>query len=119
MTKESFKKIGDPGGLGADNIDEGSTEILNVQDRISDVEFWVQDQVAEASKQTLVYSPLTFKLTIESIKENNFLEKPSQPNISQDWGGDTKIIKGKELKKSGFSYGIETGTNAAGDILEI
>lgn len=36
----------------------------------------------------------------------------------QDWESDKKIIKGRELKKSVFSHGIEAGTSTPADLVE-
>ena len=38
--------------------------------------------------------------------------------VFKDWEGDTKIIKGKELKKSVFSHGIEARTSTSADLVE-
>jgi len=111
--KLTYKQPGDPGGFGAGNIDEDLPEIPDLKDTISDSEFWdkVQNQEPEYSENELnpkeapVSSQPTYKLTKESIKENDFLDKQPQPLLFKDWEGDEKIIKGKELKKiSIFSW---------------
>lgn len=122
--KLTYKQSGNAGGkgFGAGNIDEDLPEIPDLKNTISDSEFWdkVQNQESTDSeeKDEPVSSPPTYKLTRESIKENDFLDKQPQPLVFKDWEGETRIIKGKELKKSTFSHGIEAGTSTLEDLVE-
>jgi len=92
--KLTYKKSGDPGGkgFGTGNIDEDLPEIPDLKDTISDSEFWdkVQNQEPKDSeeKEERVSSPPTYKLTKESIKKNDFLEKQLEPFLFQDWEGE-------------------------------
>jgi hypothetical protein len=118
-----YKQLGDPG---AGNINENLLEIPDMKDRISDPQFWneVQDPELEDSRNELspkeasVSSPPTYQWTKKSLKENTFLEEQRQPFVFKDWEGDTKTIKGKELKKSVFSHGIQAGIKLPEDLVE-
>lgn len=94
--KLTYKQPGDPGGLGAGNIDEDLPKIPDLEKTISNPEFWnkVQNQEPEDSedelkpKEASVPSPLTYKLTRKSLKENDFLKKQPEPLEFKDWKGD-------------------------------
>lgn len=119
-------KPGYPGDFGAGNSNENFPEIPDLKDTISDPEFWnnVQNQELEDSEDEVnptevpVPSPPTYQLTKKSIKDADFLETQLQPFLFQDWEGETKIIKAKELKKSVFSHGIEAETSTLEDFIE-
>lgn len=83
------------------------SEIPDLKDTISDSEFWDNVQKKDSEDELnptevpVSRSP-TYKLTRESIKENDFLEKQPQTFLFKDWEGEKKIINGKTLKNQYF-----------------
>lgn len=109
------------GGLGGINYDDNFASIPDDGNIISDPEIWnnFQGQETDNSEDELEpTSPPTYKLTKESIKENDFFTKQLEPRKFTDWEGEKKVIKSKELKKTVFSHGWEAGISGPEDLVE-
>ena len=106
-----------PGGSGNYDFDENLSNSGNSDQVISDPGFWnsletlgesdaEEDSTpTEAPKST----PPTGKLTRQAIPDNDATTKMISPTEFNDWEGESRTIKSKELKKTVFAKRYEAG----------
>lgn len=98
----TYKQPGDPGGLGAGNIDEDLPEIPDAEKTISDPEFSNTLLGEETEDESTPATPPTKKLTQQSFKQNDSVTEIIQPREFYDWEGKKRVVKSKELKNATF-----------------
>ena len=106
-----------PSGSGNSGFDENLFNSGNSGQAISDPAFW--DDLAapgESDKEedstpteAPKPSPPTGKLTQQAIKDNDATTKQISPTEFNDWEGESRQIKSRELKKTVFAKGYDAG----------
>ena len=106
-----------PGGSGNYDSDENLSNSGNSDQVISDPGFWNsletlgESDAEEDSTPTEAPKPTppTGKLTRQAIQDNDATTKMISPTEFNDWEGESRTIKSKELKKTVFAKGYDAG----------
>ena len=105
-----------PGGSGNYDFDENLSNSGNSDQVISDPGFWdsietlgESDEEDSTPTEAPKPSPPTGKLTKQAIQNNDATTKMISPIEFNDWEGESRAIKSKELKKTVFAKGYDAG----------
>ena len=104
-----------PGGSGNYDSDENLSSSGNSDQVINDPGFWDSiETLGESDEEDSTpteapNSTSTWKLTKKGVQDNNALTKTISPTEFNDWEGEGRIIKSKELKKTVFAKGYQAG----------
>lgn len=114
-----------PGSSGS--FDEDVFKYVNPDLAVSDREFW--DRVgslgessdSEEEESTPTQAPRTTRptgeLTKQAIKENDQTTKIITPTKFNDWDGEARVIKSRELKKTVYAKGYKAGIVGDSDLI--
>ncbi len=113
-----------PGGSGNYDSDENLSNSVNSDQVVSDPGFWdsmetlgESDEEGSTPTEALKPSPPTGKLTKKAIQNNDSTTQMISPIEFNDWEGESRTIKSKELKKTVFAKGYDAGVVPAEDLV--
>ena len=113
-----------PGGSGNYDSDENLSNSGNSDQVISDPGFWdsietlgESDEEDSTPTEAPKPSPPTGKLTKQAIQNNDATTKMISPIEFNDWEGESRAIKSKELKKTVFAKGYDAGVVPAENLV--
>ena len=114
-----------PGGSGNYDFDENLSNSGNSDQVISDPGFWdsietlgeSDEEEDSTPTEAPKPSPPTGKLTKQAIQNNDATTKMISPIEFNDWEGESRTIKSKELKKTVFTKGYDAGVVPAENLV--
>ena len=114
-----------PGGSGNYELDENLSNNVNSDQVISDPGFWdsietlgeFDEEENSTPTEALKPSPPTGKLTKQPIQDNAATTKMISSIEFNDWEGESRVIKSKELKKTVFAKGYDAGVIPAENLV--
>ena len=119
----TYKPSPGSGNGGSGNYNINLPKDVDPDKSISDPDFWNtleslgdsedESEPTEAPKP----SKPTGMLTKEIMPQYDSTTKPISPFTFRDWEGENKVIKSKELKKTLYAYGYETGVASSEDLV--
>jgi hypothetical protein len=124
--KLTYRSMPDPnpGGSGNYDSDENLSNSGNSDQVISDPGFWdsietlgESDEEDSTPTEAPKPSPPTGKLTKQAIQNNDATTKMISPIEFNDWEGESRTIKSKELKKTVFAKGYDAGVVPAENLV--
>ena len=124
--KLTYKSMPDsnPGSSGNYDFDENLSNSGNSDQVISDPGFWdsietlgESDEEDSTPTEAPKPSPPTGKLTKQAIQNNDATTKMISPIEFNDWEGESRAIKSKELKKTVFAKGYDAGVVPAENLV--